>query len=49
MCLRLNRLSRKPSDLLHNAEVFDKQGIALRSLTEDFQRTHRWANSRWDA
>ncbi|MFU1792554.1 recombinase family protein [Paenibacillus azoreducens] len=34
--LRLNRLSRKLSDLLRIVQVFNKQGIALRSLTEDF-------------
>lgn len=37
LCLRLNRLSRKLADLLHIVELLERQGIALRSLTEEFQ------------
>ncbi len=37
VCLRLNRLSRNLKDLLHIVELLDRHGIALRSLTEEFQ------------
>ncbi|MCT1398094.1 recombinase family protein [Paenibacillus sp. p3-SID867] len=37
VCLRLNRLSRKLSDLLHIVELLNMNGIALRSLTEELQ------------
>ncbi|WP_342563636.1 recombinase family protein [Paenibacillus sp. FSL R7-0345] len=35
VCLRLNRLSRKLTDLLHIYELLERHGVALRSLTED--------------
>lgn len=37
VCLRLNRLSRKLTDLLHIVEMLDKLDIALHSLSEDLQ------------
>lgn len=37
ICLRLNRLSRNLPDLLYAVELFDKHGISLHSLTEQFQ------------
>ena len=37
ICLRLNRLSRNLPDLLYVVELFEKYGVGLHSLTEQFQ------------
>lgn len=37
VCLRLNRISRNLTDLLHIVELLDQNGITLHSLTEDLR------------